>query len=134
MKQYLHAGLVVLAAIPWLFAYGGLCVAAALVMAAHRLDPTADKGNCWSFVGPRWLTMGGYIAIRPVGDTRFLGIFPIIHAIWIKDIPRGTALEQTKPAIRRAGKWAPWWTLYFKYNISKVEKSRTAHGTETQKN
>jgi hypothetical protein len=125
-KKYLHAALVGAAALPWLGAYALLAASAGLVMAAHRLDPTANHGNCWSFAGPRWLTRGGYIAIRPVSDTRFLGVFPIIHAIWLKDIPRGTPLEQTKPAERRAGKWAPWWTLYFRFNVSRVEKSRSA--------
>ena len=121
MKRLLHATLVLLAVLPWLFGCLLFGCALLLTMAAHKLEPQSRWGNCWSFVGPRFINRGGYVAIRLVSRPRIFNRKFIPHAIWLASILPGTELEQTEPVRRITRLRDVWQTLYFPFRIRKVE-------------
>jgi hypothetical protein len=117
----LHAILVVVAFVPWLIGCIGFGAALALVLLADRIWPGATRGNCWSYVGPRWWRRGGYLLIRWAAG------WPMIpHAAWVRELSADNALEQTVP-LERVTRWSLWWkTLYFPFRVSSVEQPRNA--------
>lgn len=122
MRRALHALLVILAGPWWLLACLAFGVSVLLVLAADKLIPDADRGNCWSYVMPRFLKHGGYVCVRAARGARILGL-PIPHAIWLKQMPHGADLEQTIPTERKRSPPA-WEVFYFKYRVVKHETRR----------
>ena len=119
MRRFLHALLVLLAVVPWLAGCLLFGCALLLTMAAHKLEPQARWGNCWSFVAPRWIRRGGYIAVRLSGRPRIFGRRFIPHAMWLASILPGTELEQTEPDHRITRLRDVWQVLYFRFHIRK---------------
>jgi len=100
-----------------------MTVCAGIVLLADKVWPEADAGNCWSFAGPKWLRGGGYLAVRTVPSARFLMLFPVLHAVWLKDMPAGADLEMTRPIHRHRAAWIPWRTFYFKFRVARIDKA-----------
>ncbi len=124
LVRSLHAALVVLACIPWLIATTLLAVAVLLVIWADKVWPEADWGNCWSFLGPKWAKYGGYIGIRAASDIKFLKIFIIPHAIWIRHLGTDSSVIQAAPKSRSQSKWLPWRVFYFPFVTLSKERDR----------
>lgn len=120
LRLALHAGLVILAALPWAIGCLGYWAAMWLTVWADRVWPDATHGNCWSFVGPKWLKEGGYVVVRwahpPMGR--------IPHSIWMRNIPEGAEIQQTEPVRRARRWWQAHRTLYFRWRIVDREKRR----------
>lgn len=126
MRKFIHAFLVYCSVVPWIFGCLLFWMALGLTILAHKTLPEVTKGNCWTFVGPRWYKRGGYILIRWADDVRVSKYLRIPHAIWVTHISPETKLFQTVPLERSKNKWLPWKTLYFKYKIKTTENSRDA--------
>ena len=118
----LHFIVCMLAAVPWAIAMTAFSISAVLVLLADRIWPTAHWGNCWTFVGPKWLRDGGYMCIRASDGQKFLGVFPVPHAIWVKHIEVATDIQQTHPIKRFQNRVLPIYTLYFPYRVLHSEK------------
>ena len=121
LRASIHAALVLLAVVPWIVGLLGFGAALLLVLAADWVWPDANRGNCWSFVGPRWVKHGGYIVVRPADGVRVLGRFWVPHAFWMPKIGMDNVILQTHPATRSRSKWLPWRTLYFEFRVRKRE-------------
>ncbi len=124
MKRALHASIVLAAVLPWAVAMMLLALALLLVRAAHRVWPDADHGNCWSFAGPRWHAEGGYLLVRMAEDVRIAGVRVIPHCIWLRSLPAGADIEQTVPLKRARSAWAFLHTPYFRFRVSRLERTR----------
>jgi hypothetical protein len=124
MRRALHALLVILAGPWWLIACLTFGVSVLLVLAADKLIPDADRGNCWSYVMPRFLKHGGYVCIRAArGGVRMLGL-PVPHAIWLKHMPHGADIEQTVPVERKKSRGLALFSFFFKFKVVKHETRR----------
>jgi hypothetical protein len=129
MKRILHALLVVLASFPWALGCLGFGAALLFTLAADRLWPGADHGNCWSFVGPKWSRWGGYIVVRWADDVVIphWRIIPrslrgrrfVPHAMWLEKWPADVEMQQTVPLKRSKN---PLKTLYFRYIVRRSER------------
>jgi hypothetical protein len=122
VKKLAHAILVIGAAIPWAAGMFALFLSTLCVLAADKVWPNANKGNCWSFAGPLWWKNGGYLSVRPADGQKILGLFTIPHAIWMPEWPEGTPIKQTHPVRRHKSKWFPFYTVYFEYEVKDTEK------------
>ena len=138
-RRIVHAALVIASVPLWVVGCVGFAAAAAPILLAHRIWPQADRGNCWSFVGPRWLRHGGYLVVRPAGNVRIFGC-PVPHAIWLRSMPAGADIEQTVPqrALGAAGdtrldrvllKMLHPGLLYFRFRVSRIERTPKQHKT-----
>lgn len=127
MRRTSHAAIVITAAIP--FGVAWLCMAAALrlVLWADALWPEADRGNCWSFAGPRWWHHGGYMAIRPAHGVRLAGVGVVPHVLWLRELCGGDHVEQTLPRDRYHGHWLLWRKLYFRFDVGLDEPQVGGH-------
>lgn len=123
LRRVAHAVLVTAAAPPYLIAYLLLVLCAGLVVVAEHVLPHARVGNCWSYVGPRWLKYGGYIAIRAARGVSLSGSLLVPHAIWIRELPPGTDMRQTVPLNRRKSRWFPWFVAYFPFKVVDTERN-----------
>ena len=123
MRRFAHLVLVLLAGLPWVIGYFAFATSALLVWVADKVWPEADHGNCWSYAGPRWLKHGGYLAVRVVPSAKFLGAFPVLHAVLLHQMPDGAVLEMTMPLRRQKTKWLPWRTFYFHYRVARKDRA-----------
>lgn len=121
MKKLVHAALCLLAIAPWMLAMFALWLSALLALLAHRIWPDADRGNCWTYVWPRYWMHGGYVVMRPADGQRVLGLFPVPHVMWLRKWGSGNDVRQTVPVERRR-KPLPWYTLYFRYRVVETER------------
>lgn len=121
MRKLIRDFVVLVSAIPWTIAYWCMVLVVLGALLAERLDPTARRGNCWSFGLPRLVRTGGYLAIKLLDDTRVLGV-PVPHCIHVVELPEGTELTQTRPVKRRPGRFIPWWTYLFDYKLTHLER------------
>ena len=126
IKQVMHFTIIMLAALLWLLLYWLFVISLFLVILADKIIPNSDKGNYWSYATPKWSKHGGYLAIRKLSDNKFLGLFPVVHALWIKEFSKDNVIEQTIPVNRSISKLLPLQTFYFRYRISQTEKPKNA--------
>lgn len=126
VKRIGHFIFVVGASIPWLVGVIFFWLALLMVIAADKLWPNADMGNCWSFVGPKWAKYGGYMLVRPADGVRAIGFGKVPHVIWVKKLTADVLLQQSAPLDRYTGKWLLWRKFYFKHNIIDTENSHDA--------
>ncbi len=101
-------------------------VLAWLAIFAKKVHPAATVGNCWTHALPNWWAHGGYLAMRSADGQKFIGVFPVMHVIWIKSLPRKTSLEQYVPIKRQTSNILPWYTIGYKGVVRKVEAPHNA--------
>jgi hypothetical protein len=120
----LHFLICLLAAVPWVIAMLGMVASTLLVLLADWIWRDAHWGNCWTYVGPKWIRDGGYMCIRASDGQRFLGVFPVPHVIWVKHIDVASEIEQTHPDKRFMNRWFPFYVLYFPYHVMHKERRK----------
>lgn len=123
LRRAVHALLVTLALVPQIATYIGALVFAGLAIAAHRVDPKARFGNCWTYAMPRLFDRGGYITFRGVHHNRLFGILPLPHALWMPSLGE---VRMTYPKHRREGNWLPWWVMLFRYDVWRADPMHAA--------
>jgi hypothetical protein len=127
IRAALHVVLIALGVPFWALAMLGMTGVAVFALLADKVIPHATKGNCWSHTLPLFLRRGGYLLIRPADGQRFLGFFPVPHALWVHTLPRyGIGLEQFAPIRRRMARWIPWYAVYFDGTHRRVERPHNA--------
>lgn len=124
MRRALHALLAAIGTIPWLVAYVCIQLVFWLSLLGDTVLPDARVGNCWTFVCPRLIKLGGYLVIRPVKRGRFFGIGLIPHVLWLASILPDSVLVQTEPINRYEGRWKFWRFFYFNFRIKSSEKDQ----------
>lgn len=119
IRRVLHFALASAGVVVW--GVGNLFYVLAILCAEamERVEPNSQFGNCWSFALTRWRKHGGYLMVRaadglPPVRNRFLKVFPVPHAIWVKHLDRRTEIEMFLPEKRYAAEWFPWRTAYYK--------------------
>lgn len=121
MRRAIHAFLNVLGVLAWLVAYAAMQIVFRLAAIGDRILPDARVGNCWTFTCARVVRLGGYVLMRPVDGTKFLGVGLIPHAGWLESVPPGAVLLQTEPIERYTGRWQFWRLFYFRFRIKSSE-------------
>lgn len=121
MRRAAHAFLAFLGILAWLVAYVAMQIVFWLALIGDKVLPNARVGNCWTFVCPRAMKVGGYMVIRPVkfGKLFYVGLIP--HVSWLESIPPGAVLLQTEPIDRYTGRWKFWRFFYFNFRIKSSE-------------
>ncbi len=100
-----------------------------IILLAQKVHPKARYGNCWTYAIPLWVKYGGNLEIRAADDNYFLWIFPVLHVKYIGELPRkGVRMRQFVPidSERRKGKVFPWWTIYYKGVIRRIDSPHDA--------
>lgn len=122
MKRHLHAALVLLAVPVWAVAMLLLALCLLLVVLADRVWPEAYRGNCWSYVGPKWKRFGGYLQIRMADFPKVFGRRIIPHVQWVHALHPDTRLHQTEPVHRHKRLRDAWRTAYFEFRVDHEER------------
>ena len=128
MRQLAHFALVMLGTVPWLVAYWAGALSMLLTVAADRVWPDADRGNCWSHALPKWRGHRALV-LTFVDDARFLRWFPVVHCALLPEFPRRSSYEMTQPVERRKTAWFPWFTFCFRFKI--IRHDRVPKPTDT---
>ena len=113
LVRSVHLAMAMLGAALWVLIAVASLVLVLLAVLGHRLWPSADMGNCWTFALPRWAMHGGELGIRMVK----VGALQIPHAAWRR--PDGT-VEQTEPVERAESASQAWFglkTIYFRFRV-----------------
>ncbi len=126
IRKFLHFVTVILAGAFWFIAYWIFVICALLILLANKILPDANKGNCWTFAGLKWMQHGGYLAIRKIADNKFMKMFPVVHVVWIKEFSTENKTEQVVPIRRKSNKWFPHHVFYFPFRISRTERPHNA--------
>lgn len=124
MRRVIHAFLAAIGTLAWLAAYLCMQIVFWLSLLGDKVLPDARVGNCWTFVCPRLMQVGGYMAIRPVRRGRFFGVGLIPHVSWIQAIHQDSTLLQTEPIDRYEGGWKFWRFFYFNFRLKDSEAGR----------
>lgn len=124
LRHVLHALLAYLGVIPWLIAYAAMQIVFWLALLGDKVLPDARHGNCWTFVCPRVIGLGGYMVIRPVKRARFFGVGLVPHVLWLRSIEPDSTLLQTEPVDRYEGRWKFWRFFYFPFRLKSSEASK----------
>lgn len=124
MRRIAHALLAVLGTLAWIVAY--LCMQAVfwLALLGDKVLPNVRVGNCWTFVCPRLMQLGGYAVIRPVKRGRFFYLGLIPHVMWLESMPPDAVLLQTEPIDRYTGRWKFWRFFYFHFRLRASESGQ----------
>jgi hypothetical protein len=126
LRPILHSALLVLGFLAFSVASSAGVAMVLVARACKSVYPTAETGNCWSHALPNWWKHGGYLALRAADGQKFLGVFPVMHVIWVKVLPRRTNLEQYVPIKRQTSDILPWYTIVYKGVVRKVEAPHNA--------
>ena|SRR5512139_1589848 len=122
MRRFGHFMLVTMGIVPWLAAMLCMSVATLFAVLAYKVDPRAQRGNCWSYALPRWALRGGYLLVRLTDRPRIFGKRFIPHAIWMRSLHPETELRQTDPLHRKfKAHQVLWHVWYFRYRIVERE-------------
>lgn len=121
MRRIAHALLAFLGILAWLVAYLCMQIVFWLALAGDKVLPGARIGNCWTFVCPRAMKVGGYMVIRPVRRGRFFAVGLIPHVSWLQSITTDSVLLQTEPIDRYEGRWKFWRFFYFSFRLKDSE-------------
>lgn len=121
MRRLIHALLAVVGIVAWVVAYAFMQAVFWLAVLGDKVLPDARVGNCWTFVCPRVIRLGGYMVIRPVKRARFFGIGIVPHVLWLRSIHPDSTLLQTEPVDRYTGRWKFWRFFYFPFNLKSSE-------------
>ena len=121
MRRLIHALLAVVGIVAWIVAYLFMQVVFWLAVLGDKVLPDARIGNCWTFVCPRLVRLGGYMVIRPVRRARFFGIGIVPHVLWLRSIHPDSTVLQTEPVDRYNGRWKFWRFFYFLFRIKTSE-------------
>lgn len=113
-RRIVHAGLVCVLAVPLGIAWAAVSVALGLALLAHRMWPSADWGNCWTFALVKWWRDGGYLACRPSTASRAFGFGLVPHVLWVKSLD-GCELQQIAPTTHYTGPWMGLRVWYFHF-------------------
>ena len=124
MRRAAHAFLAFLGILAWLVAYVAMQIVFWLALVGDKVLPNARVGNCWTFVCPRAMQVGGYMVIRPVRRGRFFGVGLIPHVAWLESITTDSVLLQTEPIDRYEGRWKFWRFFYFSFRLKDSETGR----------
>ena len=131
MRQFAHFITIFIAAILWAFGCIGYALAFLFTYIADKLQPNTKYGNCWSYVGPKWVKHGGYLFVRPADGQRFLKWLPVLHVGWVKNLdPRCVEIEQYAPIERKQGRFMPWHVFYYKGEIKRTETPHPSKMTD----
>jgi hypothetical protein len=127
MRHALHLLITLFAAVAWGIGNVLYVITLLLAKAAKRADPDSAYSNCWLHALVKWRQHGGYIMMREADGQRFLRIFPVPHAIWVSHLPRrGVELEQYIPIDRHTTSCCPWYTVYYRGVVRRVESPHPA--------
>jgi hypothetical protein len=129
MTRILHCAICVVAFFMWGVGNLFYTLACFLCMAANKVEPNSKWGNCWTFASVRWVKQGGYLMVRPADKQRFLGVFPVPHAIWVEVVGDGNILKQFIPVKRMTGLLMPLHTIYY---CGKVQNFETPHNARAE--
>ena len=128
-REIVHFILVCVGSIVWGIGNCFYTLMAVIALLAQKVQPKARYGNCWSYAIPLWVKYGGNLGIRAADDNYFLWIFPVLHVKYIGELPRkGVRMRQFVPidSERRKGKVFPWWTIYYKGVIRRIDSPHDA--------
>lgn len=121
MRRAAHAFLAFLGILAWLVAYLSMQIVFWLALLGDKVLPGARVGNCWTFVCPRLMQLGGYAVLRPVKRGRFFYVGLIPHVAWLESIHPDSVLLQTEPVDRYTGRWQFWRFFYFSFRLKDSE-------------
>ena len=121
MRRTAHALLAVVGTLAWIVAYACMQAVFWLALLGDKVLPDARVGNCWTFVCPRLMQLGGYAVIRPVKRGKLFGVGLIPHVLWLESIPPEATLLQTEPVDRYEGRWKFWRFFYFSFRLKSSE-------------
>lgn len=124
MRRAIHALLAAIGTLAWLVAYLCMQIVFWLALLGDKVLPNARVGNCWTFVCPRLMQLGGYAEIRPVKRGRFFYVGIVPHVLWVESLPPSTVLLQTEPIDRYTGRWKFWRFFYFPFRLKSSEASK----------
>ena len=127
MRRALHALLVLLSMVPIVAAWALLALGLVGMVWADKLWPTADRGNCWSYAGPRWWRHGGYLGMRSADGVRLAGFGLVPHVMWVMSLGTDARIEQTMPVNRYSGRWLLWRKLYFRFTVADNDHKHEGH-------
>ncbi len=124
MRRAVHALLAIFGTLAWLVAYAAMQAVFWLALLGDKVLPNARVGNCWTFVCPRVMQLGGYMVMRPVRRGRFFGVGLIPHVSWLQSIPPDATLLQTEPLDRYEGRWRLYRFFYFRFRLRTSETGK----------